>query len=152
MDAALAEVKRLNIGDVAFAFGLDPFTLGAAIGNSATYSNIRDAWTNHRDFGLGPWIAAVEDTLTALVPGAAGVKVNLDGFANPSPAERIDAGAAAVAAGLITVNEWRATEGLDPLPEPVAEPVLAPVAPVSPPEPQEPPPGAQEQPDGGIPQ
>jgi len=144
VDAALAEVKRLNIGDVAFAFGLDPYTLGASIGNSATYTNIRDAWTNHKDFGLAPWIAAVEDTLTALIPGPVGVKVNLDAFANPPAKERIDAGAAAVAAGLITVNEWRANEGLPPLDDPVS--------PDSPPGPQEPPPGAQEPPEEGTPQ
>ena len=62
--------KRLNIADVAYAFGLDPETLGrvaAATARRTTTSATRGP--NHRDFGLAPWIAAVEDTLTALLPG-----------------------------------------------------------------------------------
>lgn len=124
VDAGLDAVKRLNIGDAAMAFGLDPLTLGVSLGNSATYNNLRDAWQNHRDFGIAPWIAAAQDTLSALLPGTQGVVVDLDRFANPPLKERVETGAAAVAAGLMTVDEWRATEGMQPLPEPV--PVLVP--------------------------
>lgn len=114
VDAALGEVKRLNVADVAFAFGLDPMTLGAGLNNSATYSNLRDAWENHRDFGLGPWIAALQDTLSALLPGSQTVTVNLDGFANPTAGERYAAYSAALAAGILTLDEVRALEGLPP--------------------------------------
>jgi HK97 family phage portal protein len=115
VDAALDQVKRLNVADVAYAFGLDPMTLGAGLNNSATYTNLRDAWENHRDFGLGPWIAAVQDTLSALLPGSQTVTVNLDGFANPGPAERFAAYTTALAAGILTLDEVRALEGLPPL-------------------------------------
>lgn len=114
VDAALDASKRLNIADVAFAFGLDPGTLGAGLANSATYSNIRDAWANHRDFGLGPWIAAVQDALSALLPGSQSVVVNLDAFANPAPAERFGAYTVALDAGILTLDEVRALEGLPP--------------------------------------
>jgi hypothetical protein len=114
-DAGLDAVKRLNIGDAAMAFGLDPLTLGVSLGNSATYNNLRDAWTNHKDFGLAPWISAVQDTLSALLPGTQGALVSLDGFANPPLAERVATGAAATAAGLMTVDEWRASEGMLPM-------------------------------------
>jgi hypothetical protein len=90
VDAALDQVKRLNIADVAFAFALDPITLGAGLNNSATYNNLRDAWSNHKDFGLASWIAALQDTLSALLPGSQQVAVTLDGFANPSPKERLE--------------------------------------------------------------
>lgn len=122
VDAALDATKRLNIGDVAFAFGLDPMTLGVSLANSATYNNVRDTWLNHRDFGLAPWIAAVQDVLSALLAGTSGVVVNLDGFANPPLSERVTTGAAAVSAGLLTVDEWRAAEGLAPLPAPPPPP------------------------------
>jgi hypothetical protein len=116
VDAALAEVKRLNVADCAFAFGLDPMTLGAGLNNSATYTNLRDAWENHRDFGLGPWIAGAQDTLTALLPGTQSVTVNLDGFANPAASERFAAYTVALNAGILTLDEVRALEGLPPLP------------------------------------
>jgi Phage portal protein len=114
VDAALGEVKRLNVADVAFAFGLDPMTLGAGLNNSATYSNLRDAWENHRDFGLAPWIAAAQDTLSALMPGGQSVTVNMDGFANPTATERFTAYGVAIASGVLDVDEARALEGLPP--------------------------------------
>lgn len=91
VDAALDQVKRLNIADVAFAFALDPMTLGASLNNSATYTNIRDAWQNHKDFGLAAWISAVQDALTPLLPGSQSVAVSLEGFANPTVKERLEA-------------------------------------------------------------
>jgi hypothetical protein len=90
VDTALDQVKRLNIADTAFAFAIDPITLGAGLNNSATYSNIRDAWANHKDFGIASWIAAVQDCLTPLLPGAQSAAVSLEGFANPSTKERLE--------------------------------------------------------------
>lgn len=115
VDAALGEVKRLSIADVAMAFALDPMTLGAGLNNSATYTNLRDAWSNHKDFGLAPWIGAVQDTLSSLLPGTQGIAVDLDRFANPPLKERVETGKLAVEAGLMTRDEWRSLEGLPPL-------------------------------------
>lgn len=115
VDAALAEVKRLAIADVAFAFGLDPMTLGAGLNNSATYTNLRDAWENHRDFGLSLWIAAVQDTLSALVPSTQAIAIDVEQFGNPTLKEQYEAAAIAVNAGLITPDEWRAERGMPPL-------------------------------------
>jgi hypothetical protein len=115
-DAGLDAVKRLNIGDAAMAFGLDPLTLGVSLGNSATYNNLRDAWNNHRDFGLAPWIAAVQDTLSALLPGSQGAVIDLDRFVNPTAKERYDGYEVALRAGILDVDEVRALEGLQPRP------------------------------------
>jgi hypothetical protein len=122
VDAALDQVKRLNLADVAFSFGLDPTTLGVGLGNSATYNNVRDSWANHRDFGLAPWTAALEDVLSALLPGNTTARVNLDGFANPTAQERFTAYQTAIAAGILTVDEVRALEHLPPLAAPAPEP------------------------------
>lgn len=133
VDAALGEVKRLSIADVAMAFGLDPMTLGAGLNNSATYTNLRDSWQEHRNFGLAPWISAVEDTLTSLLPGSQGIKVNLDGFENPPPAERFSAYQTAIDSGVLTVDECRAIEGLPPLPPSAAPPpAIEPAPPAEP--------------------
>lgn len=123
VDAAIGESKRLSIADVAFAFGLDPVTLNVSLANSATYNNVRDAWVNHRDYALSPWLTAVQDTLSALLPGSNGVLVSLDSFAQPDLQTRVQTGKLAVDAGLITVDEWRASEGLPPLPEPEPQPI-----------------------------
>jgi hypothetical protein len=133
-DAGLDAVKRLNIGDVAFAFGLDPLILGVSLGNSATYSSRVDSFLAHRDYSLAPWIAAVQDTLTALLPGTQGVLVDLDKFVNPTAQERYTGYAVAIDSGILTVDEVRAMEGLQPLPKPAPVPAPAPVT--APPEPE----------------
>lgn len=118
VDAALVDVKRLSVSDVAFAFGLDPVTLGVAMSGSNTYTNIRDAWSNHRDFGLSPWLVALQDCLTALLPGDQTAAANLDGFANPPAGERYAAYKTAIDSGVLTIDEVRALEGLPPLEAP----------------------------------
>jgi HK97 family phage portal protein len=80
VDSALAEVKRLSIADVAFAFGMAPETLGVTLGNSATYSNVAQWFEAHRDFALQPWISAVEATLSALLPAGTEVRCNFDSY------------------------------------------------------------------------
>lgn len=125
VDSELAEVERLNIAEVAYAFGLDPTTLGVSLTGSMTYTNVRDTWINHRDFGLSPWIGAVQDTLSAWQPSSQTVRVDLDGFANPTRAERYAALQTGINAGIITIDEAREAEGLPPLP-PSAKPAPVP--------------------------
>jgi HK97 family phage portal protein len=84
VDSALAEVKRLSIADVAFAFGMAPETLGVTLGNSATYSNVRQWFEAHRDFALQPWQSVVEATLSALFPRGTEVRVNFDAYTDDS--------------------------------------------------------------------
>jgi hypothetical protein len=84
VDSALAEVKRLSIADIAFAFGMAPETLGVTLGNSATYSNVRQWFEAHRDFALQPWQSVVEATLSALFPRGTEVRVNFDAYTDDS--------------------------------------------------------------------
>jgi phage portal protein BeeE len=135
VDTAVDQVKRLNVADVAFAFALDPMTLGAGLNNSATYTNLRDAWENHRDFGLAPWQAAAQDTLSALTTSGTSVAINLDGFANPAPSERFAAYKVAIDSGVLSVDEARALEGLPPRDEPAPAPAPPALVPVPTPEP-----------------
>jgi hypothetical protein len=69
VDTALADMKRLSLLDVANAYGVPPYLLGAPSGNSATYSNAgmeaAALWTHT----LFVWAATVRDTLGALLPG-----------------------------------------------------------------------------------
>jgi HK97 family phage portal protein len=118
VDSAVVEVTRTFIADVAFAFGMAPEVLGVSLGGSMTYSNQRDWFKAHRDFTLSPWIAALSGALSALLPVGTTVDVNLDAYVQPTEAESIATGAAAVAAGLVTVDEWRAANGYPPLPAP----------------------------------
>lgn len=145
VDAALAEMKTVSRADIAFAFGLDPVLLSAAMSGSLTYGNVRDFFRQYKDLSLGFWISALQDVLSALLPGLAGVQVDTDAFTRPDAQERYAGYAVAISSGVLTVNEARELEGLPPLPEPKQPPQLvAPVAPVEQPpasdQPGQPPP------------
>lgn len=111
VDAALVEVKRASIADLAFAFGMAPEVLGVTLGNSATYSNIKDWWRLHRDFALSPWVDAVGGTLTALVPQRQTIAVDLDGHSRPDEAERLANYAVGIPLGIYSADEARLAEG-----------------------------------------
>lgn len=151
VDSAFGEVSRLNIAATAYAFNIAPETLGVTLGNSATYSNVSQWFEAHRDFSLSPWIAVVEDTLSALLVKDENVEVNLDAFENPVFSDRMVAYQTAIGAGVLTVDEARAREGLGPLPPAyprppfIADPTQTPPEPEGPPnvEPTVPDPGRQ---------
>jgi len=118
VDSALIEVKRAWVADVAYAFGMAPESLGVGMGGSLVYSNQRDWFEAHRDFTLSPWDASGSGSLSSLLGRGLDVEVNLDAYIQATESQAIADGAAATAAGLITVDEWRADRGLPPLPEP----------------------------------
>jgi hypothetical protein len=63
------------------------------------------------------------------MPGSGVVRVNLDGFANPTKAERFEAWKVALEAGIVTLDEVRAAEGMPPMadvPPPAAQPASSP--------------------------
>jgi hypothetical protein len=80
VDAEAVAIKRMGIGDVAMAFGLPPEVLGVSLSNSSTYVNVGDTWDRLRAFGLSPWIAELEDALSALAPLSQVVQVDITAF------------------------------------------------------------------------
>lgn len=74
VDAALADMKRLSLQDVANAFGVPGYMIGAP-GTSMTYSNVEMEKDAFYEFTLLPWAVAVEETLSALLPGSTRVRV-----------------------------------------------------------------------------
>lgn len=74
VDTALADMKRLSLQDVANAYGVPGYMIGAP-GTSMTYSNVEMEKESFYEFTLMPWTVAVEETLSALLPGAAAVQI-----------------------------------------------------------------------------
>ena len=75
VDAALAEMKKLSLVDVANAYGVPGYLIGAPEGSSMTYSNVEMQLEALYQFTLKPWTVAIEETLSALLP--AGVTLNI---------------------------------------------------------------------------
>jgi len=103
VDSGLADVRRLNYADVAFAFGVPPALIGTSImagGGTLTYQNLEQLWEEREDIVLPSWIGAVEGTLSALLPGSRTVTVDLDQYRYGTFEQRINQYAAGVNAGL----------------------------------------------------
>ena len=79
IDAALVEMKRLSLQDVANAFGVPGYLIGAPEGGSMTYSNVEMSLQALYEYTLMPWAVAVEETLSALLPGSTSVQVTPSG-------------------------------------------------------------------------
>jgi len=111
VDSGLADVRRLNYADVAFAFGVPPALIGTSImagGGSLTYQNLEQLWEEREDIVLPSWLGAVEGTLSALLPGTRQVAVDLDQYRYGTFEQRLTQYATGVAAGLDPV--WLAAE------------------------------------------
>lgn len=77
VDAALAEMKRLSLVDVANAFCVPLFMLGAPSGHSNVYSNVETEQKALWIHTLIPWARAVESTLSTLLPVGTNLKISL---------------------------------------------------------------------------
>lgn len=86
VDAALAEMKRLSLVDVANAYGVPGYLLHAPEGSSMTYSNTEQQMEALYEFTLRPWAVAIEETLSSLLPGTQALNIDAPGTGPAQPA------------------------------------------------------------------
>ncbi|WP_380166600.1 phage portal protein [Jannaschia sp. R86511] len=128
----LSESREQTAIDVARAFNLPASWLAAPDGGSLTYRNARDLRTDLVGLTLAPFMTAITERLSMpdVTPRGQVVEFDTSGFLAGSRRDRIDDAAAAVGAGLMSVDEARR----EFLQLPPAEAAPAPVAPPAPPE------------------
>ncbi len=122
----LINARKMSLLDIANAFGIPPYFLGADVGTSNTYSN---AESRNRDLqqSLIHWASAAEDVLTALFPQNNWVEVDFRGLLRPDVKTRYESYSMAIKDGWMTIAEVRSIENLPPLPEqgyPAANPAI----------------------------
>lgn len=103
-------------------FGVPPEMLGyATSGQSVTYANAADRDLAFLKYGLGPWLARIEDSLSRLLPGSQTVKFNTGGLLRADIKTRYETYSIAAdvqqktGTPLLTTDEMRAYEDLAPL-------------------------------------
>jgi HK97 family phage portal protein len=127
-DAQMVEARQLSLVDVANLFNVDPYWVGSSQ-VSAPYQNVQDAAVQLSRFTLGFWITALEAQFSRLLPRGQEARFNRDSILRDPQSVRVDNWTKLLAAGVVSVDEVRASEGLPPAPTP--EPAL-PVAGVTP--------------------
>lgn len=82
VDAAMVDMKRLSLVDVAHAFGMPAWALDMST-DSTTYQNIADARSVMIDVCLQDWATRVEDALSALLPYGTRLYVDFTSYRTP---------------------------------------------------------------------
>lgn len=103
-------------------FGVPPEMLGYSVtGQSLTYANASDRDLAFLKYGLGPWLARIEDGLSRLLPGSQRVKFNTGGLLRADIKTRYETYSLAAdiqqktGSALLLPDEMRALEDLAPL-------------------------------------
>jgi HK97 family phage portal protein len=118
VDAALVDVMAANLNDVANAFGVPGYMIGAPT-DSSTYANVESRRMDLTTFTYLPWSARIEAVLDAQLPRGTNVKIALDALQRADTKTRYDTYKVALDAGILTVDEVRALEDRPPLEEEV---------------------------------
>lgn len=119
VDTALIEAMAENLNELANAFGIPGYLLGASTDNN-TYANIESRRTDLVTFTYLPWAARMEAVLDAQLPRGTSVKIALDAMARADTKTRYDGYKVALDAGFLTVDEVRELEDRPPLAEEAA--------------------------------
>jgi HK97 family phage portal protein len=125
VDAQLVEVGKWSMVDVALAFGVDPYMLGAPTDGN-TYANVESRMLSFIQNTLLPWARRIEATLSAELPRGTWLKVDFNGLLRADTATRFNAYSTAISDGWMLIDEVRALEDLAPLPNTTPSPEVMP--------------------------
>ena len=130
----ILEARQWSASEAAMMLGIPAHLIGAPSTDSETYTSVQQTLQGVTALHLDVWRKAISDALNSF-----GMNVELSDseILRPSKAERYGAYKTAIDSGLLTVNEARKMEGLEPLPEPEADKAqLGGTAPFGKPQPQ----------------
>ncbi len=118
-DAQFLESQQFTTTALARLFGIPAHLMLAQVeGNSQTYQNMQQADLGFTRWTLSTYYREIEEAFTGLLPRGQVARFNLDGILRPDTATRYQAHAVALSNGFLTINEVRALEGYEPLPQP----------------------------------
>ena len=103
-----------SLRDVALAFGVPPYMLGAP-SDSSTYANVESRMIEFRTFTLLPWQRRIDRVLDAQFPRGTELKIRSDALLRADTATRYAAHKVALDAGFMTIDEVRQLEDRPPL-------------------------------------
>jgi HK97 family phage portal protein len=114
-DLSAIEMGSFTDKDIAHAFGMSAHWLDV-VGDSSTYANVQDEAISFRTFTLLPWARLVESALETWLPAGTTLKIKLEGLERANLTTRDTSYTSRLANGVMTVDEVRELEDLEPLP------------------------------------
>lgn len=113
-DAQYLESRQFALTDIANIVGLPPYFVGSP-GSNNTYANLSDQRRDLIDLYLRGDVYSLERGFSSLVPDGVAVRYDSSSFLRLDPKGTADT--LAVESQWMTVDEIRAVQGLDPLPD-----------------------------------
>lgn len=114
-ESQFLETVKANVGTIARFFHIPPSLVGGDAGGSLTYANVEQRNLELQMYCVGPWVAWLEDGLTALLPRPQYAKATTEAML------RLDAKTSAevlekeLRNGVLSRNEWRRKKDLAPI-------------------------------------
>lgn len=116
-DAGFVASTRLTATQVANIFGVPPEMIGGESAGSLTYSTVELNQIQFLTNALRPWLVRLEAAFSSLLPRPQYVKFNVDALIRVDTKTRYDVHRIAREIGLNNIDELRALEDMDPLPD-----------------------------------
>ncbi|PLS24346.1 phage portal protein [Bifidobacterium imperatoris] len=116
-DMQYLETQKFDTTLLSRLFGIPPKLMLAESGSSLTYSNVEQEWSQFADFTLDAYVQPMRDALSTVIPRGHVVEFGWDAFRRSDTKTRMETYKTAIEAGVMTVNEARAHEGMPPLAE-----------------------------------
>lgn len=113
--AQFIETLKLSANQIAAIYGIDPREIGGAASESLTYSNDESRALN-RAHNLRPYIVRIERAVSAMLPAATYMRLNVDGTIRADVRTRTDVIGAKLKDGRLNLDEARALDDMPPLP------------------------------------
>lgn len=115
-DLQFLETQKFDTTQIARLLGIPASIMLAAVdGSNLTYSNIEQSWIEFADYTLSAYTGEIEELFNRLLPRGRTARFDWDSSRRADMSERLNAYKTAIDAGIYTVNEVRAKEGLQPL-------------------------------------
>lgn len=118
-DAQFLETQQFDTTQIARLLGIPASLMMSAVeGSNLTYSNIEQEWIQFADFTLEAYAQPIELALGEVIPRGNEVMLDWDSMRRSDTKTKAETYEILIRCGVLTVNEARAKEGMDPLPEP----------------------------------
>jgi HK97 family phage portal protein len=121
-EAQFLQTRQFQVPEIARIFGVPPHLISDATNSTSWGSGLAEQNQAFAMFSLRPWLERIEAGLTRLLFAETAnrqlfVKFSLDGIQRGAPRERMGMYAIGLGQGIYCIDEVRAWEDLEPLPD-----------------------------------
>ncbi|WP_371800896.1 phage portal protein [Streptomyces sp. NBC_01732] len=125
-EAQFLQTRQFQIPEVARIFGVPPHLISDATNSTSWGSGLAEQNQAFAMFSLRPWLERIEAGFTRLLFAETAnrqlfVKFSLDGIQRGAPAERMGMYSIGLQQGIYSIDEVRAWEDMEPLPDGLGE-------------------------------